>query len=309
LSREKYVALGETMLTAVLWGTSFPIITVGLGTGVDPVEFAFLRFAAAAPVLLLAARALNKRVSYLFRLKGVWVIAFFNAVGFFCQFVGQTYTDPSVAALLVNLSVILAAVGSAAFLKEKLGPFKSAGVVLAVLGTFLVSTNGDLSVMTRGELLGDSLYLVAAFAWAGYIVYNKKMTDARRWDPLAVTAAVVGLTALFLLPGLVVAGGFAVSPTAWEIIVYMALFNTAVPFILYQRGLRFLSATSSAVVLMLEIITAIVISAAFLGESLGAMALLGALLVLVSILMVSGIEVSGKTLSVNAADGRAERAP
>ena len=54
----KTAAVGETALTAVLWGTSFPIIAVGLGTGVDPVTVVFLRFGLAAPVFLARTRVM-----------------------------------------------------------------------------------------------------------------------------------------------------------------------------------------------------------------------------------------------------------
>jgi drug/metabolite transporter (DMT)-like permease len=85
-------------------------------------------------------------------------------------------------------------------------------------------------------------------------------------------------------------------------VVFTAFFNTVVPFVLYQQGLKHLTASSSAVVLMLEIVVAILISATFLGEAFTAFAWIGALAVLGSILLVSGVEVRGKSLSVRVTD-------
>lgn len=299
MRREAAVALAQTSLTAALWGTSFPVISVAIKGGLAPTVFVFLRFAIAAPLMLGLAMALGKDVGGLLRSRAVWIVGFFNAVGFLCQFVGQQYTDASVAALIVNLSVVFAALGGATLLGERLGRLKASGVVLAFAGTALLATNGDFSAVARGKLLGDALYLIAAVSWAGYIVYAKKKTDELRWDPTSVATAIVAVTALLVLPAAVVGGiTLDISVASWEAIAYTAVFNTAIPFVLYQAGLRYLTATSSAVVLMLEIVVAVILSVAFLGETFTPLALSGAIAVLLSILLVSGTEIRGKNLSI-----------
>lgn len=295
MRKESTSALAQTALAAVLWGTSFPVITVGIEAGLDPTAFAFLRFALAAVIMLGMCRLYNKEVGSLLKSKAVWIIAFFNATGFVCQFVGQAYTSASVASLLVNLSVVLAALGGAVFLNEKIGSAKATGVVCAVVGTVLLTTKGDLALVTSGQLFGDALYLIAAASWACYIVYAKKKTDETAWDPVAVAASIVAATAVFILPVALFANwGATDSVVAFEAICYTAIFNTAFAFTLYQSGLKYLTATSSAVVLMLEIVTAVAISAFFLGEELNLFSWAGAGLVLISVLLVSGLEFARK---------------
>ena len=300
MRREVAVALVQTSVSALLWGTSFPVISVALKGGLDPSVFVFLRFAVAAPLMLALAILLRRNVTVLLRSRGVWVLAFLNAVGFLCQFIGQKYTEASVAALLVNLSVVLAAAGGVVFLREKLNSMKVAGVVIAFVGTALIATNGDFTALTGGNLLGDLLYLVAALVWAGYIVYAKKKTEEWKWDPLAVASCIVAVTAVFVLPAALIAHlpFSSISALSWEAIAYTAVFNTAIPFVLYQAGLRQLTASLSAVVLLLEIVVAILISVLFLGETFTVLSALGAVAVLASILLVSGMEVRGKSLSV-----------
>jgi drug/metabolite transporter (DMT)-like permease len=300
LRREVAVALVQTSVSALLWGTSFPVISVALKGGLDPSVFVFLRFAVAAPLMLALAILLRRNVTVLLRSRGVWVLAFLNAVGFLCQFIGQKYTEASVAALLVNLSVVLAAAGGVVFLREKLNSMKVAGVVIAFVGTALIATNGDFTALTGGNLLGDLLYLVAALVWAGYIVYAKKKTEEWKWDPLAVASCIVAVTAVFVLPAALIAHlpFSSISALSWEAIAYTAVFNTAIPFVLYQAGLRQLTASLSAVVLMLEIVVVILITVLFLGETFTVLSALGAVAVLASILLVSGMEVRGKSLSV-----------
>lgn len=297
-------ALGATTLAAILWGTSFPVVSYGIRSGLDPELFVLLRFATAAPIMVAAAVAFRSRLISTLRLKSVWLLALLNAVGFLSQFIGQSLTSASVAALLVNLSVIVTAVGSALFLKESFGRLKSAGVLFALAGVVLLTTEGDFSLVTRGQLVGDSLYLVAAFVWGWYMVYNKQRTDREGWEPLAVSASIILLTALFLSPLLLTVGPRVSLPgTSWAVIGYTAIFTTAMPFVLYQRGVRFLTATSSAVVLMLEIVTAVAISTTFLGDAMNAFSWAGAALVLVSIYLVSGVEVHSESLSASEMSG------
>ncbi|MBI3859990.1 MAG: DMT family transporter [Thaumarchaeota archaeon] len=298
MARESVSPLLQTVVTAVLWGTSFPVVDYGLKSGVDPGTFVSLRFVMAAPMMIVGLMVFGRMPLELLRNKWVWTLGGLNAVGFACQFFGQRYTDASVAALLVNLSVVLAAAGGAAFLGERLGRSKVIGVVLAVTGTTLIATNGNLGGLAYGQYIGDALYLVAAVSWGGYIVYAKKVSDERNADPASLAAAVVAASAVLLAP-LGVTASFAIpSGEGLAAIAYTAVLNTAVPFILYQRGLKHLSAGTSALILMLEIVVAVGISAAFLGESLTEYAWVGAAAVLVSILLVSGVEVRGKSLSV-----------
>lgn len=304
MRREAGIALAETALAAALWGTSFPVVSLGIKGGLDPRTFVFLRFAIAAPVMLGVARALGRDVMSLFRSKALWVVGLFNAVGFVCQFVGQQYTEASVAALLVNMSVILAAIGAVVFLGERLGGFKVVGILLAVAGTFLITTNGNFGAVASSQGFGDVLYLIAAVSWAGYILYSKKKMDEQGWDPVAAAACIVAVTAILVVPpALTVGSGLSLSTESLLAVAFTAVFNTVVPFVLYQQGLKHLAASSSAVVLLLEIIVAVLISVAFLGETFTAFAWIGALAVLGSILLVSGVEIRGKRLSVRVTDG------
>jgi drug/metabolite transporter (DMT)-like permease len=303
LRREAGIALAETALAAALWGTSFPVVSLGIEGGLDPRIFVFLRFAIAAPVMLGVAWALGRDVMPLLRSKAIWVVGLFNAVGFLCQFIGQQYTEASVAALLVNMSVILAAVGAVVFLGERLGGFKVVGIFLAVAGMILITTNGDLGVVASSQGLGDALYLIAAVSWAGYILYSKKKMDEQRWDPLASAACIVAVTAIFVMPPVLTAGFEpSLSVESLWAVGFTVVFNTVIPFVLYQRGLKDLTASSSAVVLMLEIVVAILISVTFRSETFTVFGWIGALAVLASIFLVSGVEISGKSLSVRVTD-------
>ena len=282
-------ALAQLALAAVLWGTSFPVISVGIRAGLDPVLFVFLRFAVAAPLMLTFARAKGMKVRSTLMSTPVWALGVINSAGFLAQFIGQQYTDASVAALLVNLSVVFAAIGGAVFLGERLGVMKGTGVVLAFGGTVLITVGGSPLRMLSGQGLGEALYLFAAVTWAGYMVYAKRVSTTT--EPLVLSTCVVSATAVLVLPFAAFSSSAAVPGLSSLLAVaYTAVFNTAIPFVLYQRGLSRLTVAASAVVLMLEIVVALIISVVFLGEGLSALALVGSGAIVASIFLVSGVE-------------------
>lgn len=299
-------ALGEITLTAVLWGTSFPIINYGIAIGLSPTTFAFLRFAIAAPLMFVVARWLGQSVFEALKMKEVWLLGVLNGCGFLFQFLGQASTNASVASLLVNMSFLTTAVLSAAYLNERFGTGRVAGLVLALAGAVLVTTEGNLELVTRGQLLGDAFCLASAIVWGIYIVFDKQKTDEKKWDPVSVSGATVVVTAVFLAPAAALGGTNSIGPAGWEVIGYTVVLNTVLPFILYQRSLRFISATTSAVVQMLEIVSAVAISVVFLGEVLEGAVSVGAILILVSIALVSSSGSAGKSLSVAPTSPRGE---
>jgi drug/metabolite transporter (DMT)-like permease len=156
----------------------------------------------------------------------------------------------------------------------------------------LLTTNGDLAGVGGGQLIGDLLYLVGAVFWAGYIVYAKKKTDQLEWDPVPLAAAIVTVTAVLLIPAALTAGMPHIGELSLWAIGYTGLLNTAVAFVLYQQGLKYLTASSSAVVLTLEIVVAVGISVVSLGEVLSGLAWVGTAMILASILTVSGLELN-----------------
>jgi drug/metabolite transporter (DMT)-like permease len=291
LDRRARIALAQTAASAAIWGTSFPVVTIGLRGGLDPGVFVFLRFAIAAPPMIIAAAALRKGLAPLIRGREVWILGTLNAVGFVSQYVGQLYTPATVAALLVNLSVVFAAAGGAIFLKEKIGVPKAVGIVLALIGTMLVTTKGDLLAFGGSQVLGDSLYLVSAVTWAGYVVYAKERIEKMHLDPLLLAAGIVLITAILTFP-VALLGGFRLPVSGPSIlaVLYTALLNTAVAFVLYQQGLRYLAAGTSALVLVLEVVVALLVSAGFLGESITPLAGAGALMIVAALVAVSGLE-------------------
>jgi len=273
------------LTSALLWGTSFPTIRVGLERGdASPFTFLLLRFLVATAALgVLALRTSHVRpgvsVATLLGLSAL------NAGGYALQFLAQDRTTASKTSLLVDIDVIAIAILGFFFLGERHGREILAALFLGVIGLVLLSTGGDPAAATfaRAEFVGDVLAFAAGLVWAFYYVWVKRIVQDRpETDALGLTLAVFGLTTLLVAPAAWFVEGTtgAGNATAWASAVYLGLFATALPFFLWFEALRTESVTAVALILLLEIVVAMALGAAFLHERLNGWATVGALLVL-----------------------------
>jgi len=264
------------------------VIKVGL-LYVDSYSFAFLRLLIASMVILVAAVLLGKFRPALFRNRLTWLLAISNAGGFILQYVGMNYTTASKTVLLVDSDVVIVALLSWITFKERFSNSMKAAVVMGFSGAALLATGGNLSELTGGELLGDVLVFLAGISWAFFMVWNKSMVS-KGLDPTSMTAGVMSSTAIVLLPFALALGNLnvtAIGVEGWGATIYMAVFCSVIAYFIWTVTLKGLTITHSAILLLLEIIWALILSFWFLGESFTPVAMVGAGLILVSILLAS----------------------
>ncbi len=288
---------GAILLAALLWGSSFPTIKFGIDY-LDAYHFVFLRFLFGTLLLTFFLKLQGKSFPWeLLKNRLVLILGVSNAAGFFLQFAGMTLTSAINTSLLVNSNFVLVILFSAWHFREKLTWKVGLALVLSELGVLLLVTGGDPGTLESSSFLGDVLVFLAGIAWVVYIVVNKKaVTESQTGrgpgagplDVLELMTAVFFLTMVFVAPFSLYFGGATLSsePLGWAAVLYVSVFCTGLPFLLYSHGLKEVSAGASALMLLLEVVVAAVISVAFLEERLGLANLVGAVLILLGIAMV-----------------------
>jgi drug/metabolite transporter (DMT)-like permease len=106
-----------------------------------------------------------------------------------------------------------------------------------------------------------------------------------RW--YVVLFAMMGAACLWLLvnpPWKVIAAHYTAQQ--WLFLLAFSLVSMLIPLSLYFAGLQYLDATRAVITACLEPVFAILFAAAFVGETLGAMQILGIILVLSATVMV-----------------------
>jgi drug/metabolite transporter (DMT)-like permease len=212
-----------------------------------------------------------------------------NAAGFVLQFKGQTMTTAANAALLINASTLFVAMASRIVFRERFGPLKVIAVLVGMAGVFLVTTGGRPSAAMGAALRGDLLVLTAAFLWTFFILLNKQIVTAHAVDVYALTVAMVTVTMVTAFPVALVFGIGGLPKLSAELwtVPYTAVFCTVAPFVLWTWGLKRITATTSSIVLLTEIVFALALAAVLLGERLSPVALVGSVLILTAVALAS----------------------
>jgi DME family drug/metabolite transporter len=155
---------------------------------------------------------------------------------------------------------------------------------LAVLGVaLLVGAGSSADVDPVGVLLA----LGAGAGYASYTVGSKRLI-VQGHPPEDVMAAGFGSAAVLLLPILVVGEtAWLLTPGGVALALFLGLVPTALAYLLFGRGLRRLASGEVATLTLAEPLTATVLGVLVLGERPGALAVLGAALVLAGLVLLA----------------------
>jgi len=292
-SRDMRSGILLTVLASLIWGTSFPGIEWGLAHVGNDIFFLWLRFLIASAVTLSIVLYIKKFSFSVFKEPIIWIIGGLNTLGFVLQYVGQTFTNASKTSLLVDINVVAVAIVSYFAFSERLNRKQLGGVMLGTFGVGLVAyssatTEEGLSFKT-GELLGDMLVYIAGWSWAFFIVVSKKTLS--RHSAVEISSGAITVCMLLLIPAVMylsmTGADFSIDPTGWVAAAYLGVLCTSAAILLWAMGLEGVSATASATIMLIEVVTALAISFSMLGETLSDAAIIGAVCVLAAIYLVA----------------------
>jgi drug/metabolite transporter (DMT)-like permease len=294
-ARPSRLALYAMAVGAVtLWGASFPITKAALEYA-GPTSVAFLRWAMSALVLGIYLAVVGRRRPresltvagrmLCLRWRTVAWVAFFGiSLFYFLQNLALSYTTATNAGVLANLTSVFMVLIGATLLRERLKPVEWLALVAAFAGSALVSQGAGHLTLGGPGLMGDLMMVVAAFTGAVFSIGGKGLSE--RHPPVVVTTVVAAAGALFLLPVALLEGLTLAMPlAAWGLIALLGVGSGALGNLLWLSILRELPASRAALVLFLIPLIAAVLSVTLLGEPITPLLILGALLVLASVVV------------------------
>lgn len=266
------------LFVTLVWGTTFPIIHAAT-VHLDGTEISALRFLVAGvcmlPFALKAPRA-------------VWrdgaVLGVIALISYVAQAAGLEYISANRSAFLTSLNVLMVpflalAVGGRLRLQAV------AAALLACAGIGLMTWEGG------ANLLGDSLTLACAFAYAVYVIVLSRRIHAHASLDLAaaqiVVMAVVGVMWLLIVD--FSRGGLMTLPLRarleWPALLYLGVVASAGMLFLQAVGQRHVSAEQAAVIYAMEPVFAALFGWLWLRETLGARGLAGGVLVVAAVIL------------------------
>ncbi len=256
---------------ALIWGAAFFCIKVAV-THVEPLTYVWLRLSIAAVALWALLRWRGERLGLPLKVWGaILILALLNNMIPFVLFGwGQQRIASGLASILNATTPIWGVIAAHLWTRdERMTPAKMIGVLIGFAG---VATMIGPDLLLGGDtLLPQLACLAAAFCYALAGVW------ARRFKSL-------GVTPLKVAAGQLIVGALILAPLAlavdrpwldnwppieaWAAIVALALFATALGYVLYFRLIASSGATNALLVTLLVPPTAILLGGLFLGERL-----------------------------------------
>lgn len=266
----------------------------------DPVTIGFYRYLIGAFVLLpvlawgLATRRVSARDMLVIALLGVVFFGYFP----WAFSASLKYTTAARGAVGLATAPIMTLVLAQILGRERMTPMKSLAVAVAFAGVAVAFSDALLGGENKG-FLGEALMLAAVLGAAVYSVYARPYLV--RHGPVFVTSLAITFGMLSLLPFAAAEGALSAVPTfttgGWVAVLFLGIVGGAVQFVLYTWALRRISPTRTAIYVTLNPISALVLAAVILGESLTPQLLAGAILV------ISGIFLANRPSARRAEEG------
>jgi len=156
-----------------------------------------------------------------------------------------------------------------------------AATALAIVGIAALSVSDTAHAPASAS--GIVLALVSGMAYASYTVIAKRLLRAGG-SPVQVMGAAFGVGSIILLPVLLLGDLRWLDTTrGFELAAYLAVGPTVIAYLLFARGLRRLTASETTTIVLAEPVTAAILGTAVLHEPLGAIAVVGVLLVIAGV--------------------------
>ena len=185
------------------------------------------------------------------------------------------------ATLLANFAPIFITLGSFFLFGERFNRVFLGGMILSMLGVALLL--GDSFVFHFGHLVGDAFGLIAAVFYAAYLLAVSRL----RIDFSTVTVITWSgfATCICMVPITYLSGESFIAPTlyGWAVLFGLALISHAAGQSLIAFSLAHLPAAFGSVGLLLQPALAAIIAWIIFDENLGAMQVMGGLVVILGI--------------------------
>ncbi|MFB9224303.1 DMT family transporter [Paracoccus cavernae] len=268
---------------AVLWGCSFLFNALAV-RDMPVLSVVFIRVALAAVVLIAVLRLAREHLP---RDPAIWralfVMGFANSALPFSLIVwGQTHVAAGVASIL-NATTPLFTVLFAHVLTtdEKLDRGRVMGVILGFMGVAVMIGGDALRAIGTG-LGAQMLFLAAASSYAFSGIYGRRFRKLGV-SPMATATGQLIAASVLLLPLVLIVdrpwSGTMPGLPAIGAMIGLAVFSTALAYVLYFRILATAGATNLALVTFLIPICAILLGIVVLGEHLALRHVVGMVLI------------------------------
>ncbi len=276
------------ILVVLIWGTTFVSSKVLLNSGLLPADIFFVRFVIAYICMLSIShkRLFANSIADELTLAGLGIMG--GSLYFLTENMALLHSTSSNVSILVSTTPLVTAMLLAIFYKsERLSSRQICGSVLAFIGVVLVVLNGQLVLHLNP--LGDALALGASFTWGFYSLFMRRIMGRYSADFITRKVFFYGLVTIMPYFALVhpldidlLTSG---SMTIWGNLFFLGFVASTGGYLLWNWVMRKLGAVKSTNFIYLQSLVSMVAGHVILGERITIMAIAGAVILIIGMIL------------------------
>ncbi len=262
------INIAEAFLVVIIWATSWIIIKNNL-SDIPPLFFAGARYFLASLFLLLWCFSTGKIKEVKTIEKKTWPVVVILGIAMYAtaqggQYIALSYLPSNHVSLFMNFSPVFISLLGITVLGEKLTPMKGSGIVIYIAG---ISIYFLPLASASGKTAG---YIAASVCFTSHIIASltgRYLNKSRKASPMVITAVTmfIGGTLLFIT-GTVAEGFTMLTASGFISLMILVIINTCLTFPLWNKTLRYLSASESSMISSTMLIFIAILAWYFLSE-------------------------------------------
>lgn len=278
-------------LAASIWGGMY-VVSKYVLEFIPPFTLVWLRFVIAFGILFIILQTTQQKQKTKVPItKKEWLLfAWIGFIGYFVsiafQFIGTKLSDAHTGSLVTSATPAFMIIFARIIVKERITIRKFISVLLATIGVIIV-IGWDIKVGTY--FTGTIILVGAAITWALLSIYVK--IASQRFSSLIITTYAIFFAILFITPCMI-----------WELqtyriqnlnaliilgVFYLGIISTAGAFFLWNKGMELMDAGIGSLFFFFQPLVGSFLGWLLLDEELKTTFFIGALLIVVSVLIVT----------------------
>ena len=286
----KVKGIGATLISAIYFGFVPLLMKTVYAGGGNSFTAAFLRFAFSIPVLfvVLKIKGVDLRITRE-ELKHFFIITAFGYAGTtLLVFTAYNYIPTGMTTTIHFLYPTFTVAGLMIFYREKIKASKIFCVILCLIGIIMFYNGGE----GHASLIGILLALCSSMTYAFYTIFLGKSEVLRDIEPMKRLFYMHIIGAMIMLAIGLISGNlnFHMTPLSWGVMALTANLTAFVGALLYQIGVKYIGAESTAMLSTFEPITSVIVGILVYGEPMTLRIFIGCAAIIVSTLIIARTE-------------------
>lgn len=255
--------------------------------GMDLFSVLFFRYLFAIPILAVMLRLRGRSFSITkMDVTPLLILGILFALSSITLFSSYNFMDAGIASTILFVYPIMVAVIMYLFFKEKISKVTMICIAVALMGIILLCRSGEGAVISTKGLL---FVFGSALSYAIYIVYiNRSRVKSMATIKVTMYVLIVGWF-IFALRALITGELSVPSSGQWYLwcnILALAIFPTIISLICTTEAIQCIGSTPTAILGVLEPVTAVFFGVVIFDEVLTPRIVLGLILVIASVTLV-----------------------